>query len=378
MSNPVDQRQVVLLKSRKTNNRFYTLVEPDSGLKNADTVDDFPPELVLGIAYPCLEDGLNDFAVIRTTFETIDVFPDDEELRVELMGIITDARRKLVDRLEELRDCVARGQAHFLGTDYGEFKDRIVHLATKGAIRRTLDNMMKVDVFESVAKVEHGSGGGMADPMYRHEFLEANSLATMQAMEPRAFIARLFQDVLDAVNNDENYQNRYTFDRHVFQKFIAVMFVNYSTTDPEYYGTNRDDYGVSSDKDMQETPLYQAVGAGLRAFERGQMGKVRGPLEDGGEEDLTFLFSDESGGLSPKLAEAGHTVQLPFGAPERMLMEPLVVLSDAIRLLKHVDHPRSPEVQRLATTAARQLFKNLQELQILSPLAKDPIEDVDS
>jgi hypothetical protein len=47
-------------------------------------------------------------------------------------------------------------------------------------------------------------------------------------------------------------------------------------------------------------------------------------------------------------------------------------------LLKHVDHPRSPEVQRLATTAAKQLFKNLQELQILSPLAKDPVEDVQS
>lgn len=377
MSNPGDQRQVVLLKSRKTNNRFYTIVEPDSGLKNADTVDDFPPELVLGIAYPCLEDGLNDFAVIRTTFETIDVFPDDEELRIELMDIIKDARRKLVDRLEELRDCVASGQAHFLGTDYGEFKDRILHLATKGAIRRTLDNMMKVDVFESVAKVEHGNGGGMADPMYRHEFLRENPLDSMHSLEPRAFIARLFQDVLDAVNDNGNYQNRYTFDRHVFQKFIAVMFVNYSTTDPEYYGTNRDDYGVSSDKDMQETPLYQAVGAGLRAFERGQLGKVRAPIQ-GAEEDLSFLFSEEGDALAPKLAEAGHTVQLPFGAPERMLMEPLVILGDAIRLLKHVDHPRSPEIQRLATTAAKQLFKNLQELQILSPLAKDPIEDIDS
>src|SRR5688572_9033731 len=100
------------------------------------------------------------------------------------MGIIADARRKLVDRLEELRDCIARGQAHFLGTDYGEFKDRILHLATKGAIRRTLDNMMKVDVFESVTKAEHGPGGGMADPMYRHDFLPENALSVMQALEP--------------------------------------------------------------------------------------------------------------------------------------------------------------------------------------------------
>ena len=65
-----------------------------------------------------------------------------------------------------------------------------------------------------------------------------------------------------------NYAGKYRFDRDVFQKFIAVMFVNYATTDPMFYGTNRDDYGVSSDKDMQETPLYQAVSIALRHLER--------------------------------------------------------------------------------------------------------------
>src|SRR5438105_9848357 len=126
MSIAVDKRQVVLLKSRRTNNRFYTLVEPESGFKNADAIDDFPSHLPLGIAYPCLEDGLNDFAVIRTTFETIDVFPDDDELRVEMMAIIQDARSNLLRRLEELRDRLSSGQAHFLGTDLQEFKDHIV------------------------------------------------------------------------------------------------------------------------------------------------------------------------------------------------------------------------------------------------------------
>src|SRR5438105_362846 len=101
MSIAVDKRQVVLLKSRRTNNRFYTLVEPESGFKNADAIDDFPPNLPLGIAYPCLEDGLNDFAVIRTTFETIEVFREDEELREEMMGIIADSRTNLVRRLQE-------------------------------------------------------------------------------------------------------------------------------------------------------------------------------------------------------------------------------------------------------------------------------------
>ncbi|HEU4753397.1 MAG TPA: hypothetical protein VFU47_09845, partial [Armatimonadota bacterium] len=142
----MDNRVVVLLKSLRTNNRFYALVDPSSGLKNADAITDFPPNLHLGIAYPCLEDGLNDFAVIRTTFETIDVFPDDEELRTEMMSIIADARGNLLRRLEELRDKIVSGQAHFLGTDLQEFKDRLQHMASRGAPRRNLDNMMKVDV----------------------------------------------------------------------------------------------------------------------------------------------------------------------------------------------------------------------------------------
>src|SRR5258708_72167 len=151
MTSPGDNRIVVLLKSLTTNNRFYTLVPPDGEFQNADVIPEFPNHLPLAIPYPCLEYGLNDFAVIRTTFETLDLFPDDPELRTEMMEIINDARLSLKRRLVELRDKLESGQAHFLGTDLTEFKDALVHLSTQGNIRKTLDNMMKLDVFESVA-----------------------------------------------------------------------------------------------------------------------------------------------------------------------------------------------------------------------------------
>src|ERR1041385_8073629 len=104
MSEQSDNRKVVLIKSLTTANRFYALVSPDSGIRNADTVDNIPTDILLGIAYPCLEDGLNDFAVIRTTYETLEYFPDDIEMRRELMEIVDDARSKLVRRLNELHD----------------------------------------------------------------------------------------------------------------------------------------------------------------------------------------------------------------------------------------------------------------------------------
>lgn len=392
MSVAVDNRQVVLLKSLRTNNRFYALVDPDSGYKNADAIAEFPPDIPLGIAYPCLEDGLNDFAVIRTTFETIDVFPDDDELRTELMDIIDDARSNLVRRLQELRDRLTSGQAHFLGTELQEFKDHIVHMCTKGTIRRTLDNMMKVDVFESVARAEAPGRGGASDPMYHYRFLPPYALNLTGELHPRAFIGRVFDDVLDSVTNLENYTNKLTFDRDVFQKFIALMFVNYATTDPMFYGTSREDYGVSSDKDMQETPLYQAIAKALRVLERetGGGGPTSGAPaaptppsppapasgaaepETGG--DLGFLFEEQEDDFLKSLQGAGHTVEIPFGT-ERGLIETLASLAEAVRLLKHVDHPRAGEIRTLTRNAGKELFQSLQGLQIISPLANDPFQD---
>src|SRR5579862_6366788 len=129
---PKDNRRVALIKSLETNNRFYALVEHESGIKNADTVERIPDELLVGIAYPCLEDGLNDFAVIRTTFETLDLFPEDDPIREEMMEIINDARGNLMRRLEELHYKIATKHAHFLGTNYDEFKAYALDMVNRG------------------------------------------------------------------------------------------------------------------------------------------------------------------------------------------------------------------------------------------------------
>jgi hypothetical protein len=263
-----DNRQVVLLKSKHTLNRFYALAPVELGWKNAEEIEDYPPHVLLGIAYPCLEDGLNDFAVIRSTFETIDSFPDDEDLRNDLMVMVVEARETLMRRLQELRDRLKSRQAHFLGTDLNEFKDYAVTIATKGNIRRTLDNMMKLDVYESVAAKEAEGTGEIPNTMYHYEFLPENSLDQIRILPPLDFVVRLFDDVLASANDENSYLSKYHFDKFVFQKFIALMFINYATTDPIFYGTNRADYGVSAGKDMSDTPLYIAVGVALREIER--------------------------------------------------------------------------------------------------------------
>ena len=163
-----DKRKVALIKSLTTKNRFYALVDPDSGIRNADVIEQIPDALLLGIAYPCLEDGLNDFAVIRTTFETLELFPEDDPIRDEMMEIVSDARSNLVRRLAELRDKLAESLAHFLGTDYNEFKSYAVDMVNRGYPRRNLDSMMKLNVFTSVAEAE--GVGNPNEQLYHFEF----------------------------------------------------------------------------------------------------------------------------------------------------------------------------------------------------------------
>lgn len=350
-----DNRIVVLLKSKATKNRFYALVPPEMGWRNAEEIEDFPEAMTLGIAYPCLEDGLNDFAIIRTTFETLEMLADDPELQEEMMGMIQQARESLVLRLTELRDRINMRQAFFLGTDMEEFKRYALQLCEKGTDRRTLDNMMKVNVFQSVAQAFPDDDSYA----YRFELLPENALEQTRDLDARPFVVMLFDDVLTAVTDDGNYWDKSGFDRNVFQKFIAMMFVNYATTDPVYYGTNKEDYGVAAEKDMSNTPLYRAVAIALRKLERDEP-----PILTSAD---TAAVHAVSGGIP---MSAG-----PSPANEHLIVGPLMSLAETLRLLSGVENPRAHECRAIVTRALRDVFSQLQKMNVVSPVAAHPAEE---
>ncbi|HEY3282592.1 MAG TPA: hypothetical protein VGN26_09990 [Armatimonadota bacterium] len=362
-SDATDNRAVVLLKSDRTGNRFYALAPEGSGWKNADTISDYPPDVILGIAYPCLEDGLNDFATIRTTFETLDYFPDDQQLRTEMMDIILEARAALRARLGELRDRLATGQAHFLGTVMEDFKSFAITLATKGQLRRTLDSMMKLDVFESVAQQDEATGAAGADAStYTLAFLPENRLELTRDLPGREFVVRMFDDLMQSVSENGNYESRYTFDKSVFQKFIALMFINYATTDPIFYGTNRADYGVSADRDMQDTPLYRAVGAALRDLES----SYRQGLS--GEVAVARPAAEAS-----ELGQGTRTLEVnALPTTEQNVLNPLNAICRTARLLAKSGNPRDAEYGGIILKGAQGIFQELKAIGLVSPMAQDP------
>ena len=385
-----DNRKVALIKSLATNNRFYTLVEPERGIRNADAIAGIPDDLLLGIAYPCLEDGLNDFAVIRTTFETLDLFPDDDPIREEMMEIVNDARANLLRRLSELHDKIQSDAAHFLGTDYNEFKDYSVAMIQKGYPRRNLDSMMKLNVFSSVAEAEgHHDASELS---YNFEF-KYTDVQTLLPLAPPAFIVELFEEVINSVKDDDNYKGKYAFDKHVFQKFIAVMFVNYATTDPMFYGINKKDYGVSGDRDMDDTPLYRAIARELREIEE-RLRVERNPFDAApvvalpnitpGEPDFTLAAPLIGGEVFEEqmAAEAGHLGGISYeqaGAMlpselinEDVLLGPITSLCSAASLLRRKNDPETQRFARVILADASKLVQELKRLGIVSPVANDP------
>lgn len=395
---PADDRRVALIKSLATNNRFYCLVEPNRGIRNADTVTEIPGDLLLGIAYPCLEDGLNDFAVIRTTFETLDLFPSDDPIRGEMMEIIHDARGNLLRRLHELREKFQADKAHFLGTEYTEFKSYALDIAHRGCPRRNLDSMMKLNVFNSVAEAEGQQDGG--DLRYYFEFNYANGEQLTQ-LAPRQFIVALFDEVLNSVKDDANYKNKYLFDRNVFQKFIAVMFVNYATTDPMFYGINKKDYGVSGERDMENTPLYVAIGKELRAIEE-SLGLSRSyaaapttrPSQPAPPHPITTSAPQQAAApdFSSAVPLSGAASALPSetaraGLPnfeqassflpaelvnQEVLLGPITSLCSAASLLMRKNDPETQRFARVIIADASKVVQELKRLGIISHLVNDP------
>lgn len=349
-----DNRSVVLLKSKATKNRFYALVPPELGWHNAEEIDDFPEAMTLGIAYPCLEDGLNDFAIIRTTFETLEAFSDDPELQAEMMSMIQTARESLVLRLGELHERIAKRQAFFLGTDMEEFKRYSIRLCKDGTDRRTLDNMMKVNVFQSVPAADPGQD----TYIYRWELLPQHALDLTTDLEARAFVAMLIADVLLSVQNDGNYWDKLCFDRDVFQKFIALMFVNYATTDPMFYGTNKEDYGVAAGKDMSNTPLYRAVGIALRKLER---------------EEPPILTSADTESVHNLSAEDDSHIG-PTPGNEHLIVGSLMQMAETLRLLASSDSQRAKDCRKMLTMGLGNLVTQLQNIGAVSPLALQQLE----
>src|SRR5207244_3374211 len=85
------------------------------------------------------------------------------------------------------------------------------------------------------------------------------------------------------------------------------------TTDPMFYGINKRDYGVSGDKDMEDTPLYRAIARELREIEQ----RIRGERDPLGKAPAVALPTARPGEPDFSLAApllGGEALEEPVAA----------------------------------------------------------------
>jgi len=91
--------------------------------------------------YP-LEEAMNDMAVIRTTFETMNLFAAEDPSRAEMFALVFDARENLICRFRSVCRGLEANQTEYR-LDFEQFKTNALRLMTKGYPCRGLNRMLK-------------------------------------------------------------------------------------------------------------------------------------------------------------------------------------------------------------------------------------------
>lgn len=180
-----------------------------------------------------LEDMLCDCAVIRAIFDTFDLFPAHDPIRVEMQEIINDARANMRRRCAELRSDIATLMVIDRSLEIHKFGQELRTLLLIGYPRRRMDSCMKLNVFQSVAQAE--AGANEPDPLYRYDLLPPLTVSAVTAMPAEQLATTLFDDLLQSIQTEAHYADKHAFDRSVFQKYVAIMFACHATTDPLFY-----------------------------------------------------------------------------------------------------------------------------------------------
>jgi hypothetical protein len=166
------------------------------------------------------EDGLNCLAVIRTTFETLEVFPDDPDLVVEMETMIRQAREQLVGLLAAAGDEVRSG-ANW-AVDLREFRRTFMGFLADGLNSIRFESMMKAP---PVLQAED-------DGRRRYRLHPSNSRSELELLEPRDLLAAVIDDLRLWAEDDRTFATSAEFNRTLDNNYFIAAFAYHVSIDP--------------------------------------------------------------------------------------------------------------------------------------------------
>ena len=161
---------------------------------------------------------------VRHSLDEVERVPQEETFGLTCRLIVEAARPVLVMQTRLLRDRIEPGMRRFLDTDLSVVRRELARYASRGVNRRSLDEGLRVRVFESVARTEATGESRLPDPLYRFP-LPANPLFVRIGLIPSGeFLRLVLEHLTSELENPEHYQSLQAFDTQITQQFLALWF----------------------------------------------------------------------------------------------------------------------------------------------------------
>lgn len=199
-------RDVVRVKVDGSKQRYDIMASKRDAprLSNIADIEALPPG-IRGIIYECFEDAHNDFAVIHSAFETISMYPD---LAEELLGDIREQQNNIVERLGEIEEGVKSGVTYLLGVDLAMLKEILLNPIP-------IDQLGNSQFIRDLAQ----KNGGTLEFIFN----TAAARERASAADGAEFLVVVLKDLKESASHDKNYVFQDDFEKHVYQKYLALM-----------------------------------------------------------------------------------------------------------------------------------------------------------
>jgi hypothetical protein len=166
------------------------------------------------VLVPYFQECLRDLALIRTTLETLDLFPGDTDLEAELRPSVEDARLRLIKRLQEIDCRVTDGSGVLSDAALREFHRAMVDVSRRGMPWITLEHWM--------------GSASLSPPEARSVFRYPLPLRHLHDdpcdHAPTALLRRIVEDLIDELSTDGNLTSEAQFTRGIYQKLACILF----------------------------------------------------------------------------------------------------------------------------------------------------------